>query len=265
MSELRDIQKGFARSVLHNETDAIAPWIVDDGIPALDRLGIYRNTARIGLTEALRIGFPAVNRLVGEAFFDMAAARFIRQAPPRSACLDEYGAGFPDFLQSLPEAASLRYLPDVARFEWQLGVAANARQAPVLDLMALADLPADTLDALRFAAHPSVSLLRLDFPADQIADAVLSGNDEAMAAIELDSGPVGLVIHRGPEGVAAERVELSCFPFLRSLFAGEELGVLFEDAAPDAAETLSRQFALGRISGFRTYGPGVAPTKEIIQ
>lgn len=249
MSELRDIQHRFARSVLHGEVDGIEPWIVEDGISPAGRLAIYRNTARIGLTEALRMSFPVVDRLVGEAFFDMAAARYLRADPPRSAWLDEYGAGFPEFLRSLPEAASLRYLPDVARFEWQLGVAANAPPVPPLGLIALAGLDAQRLEGLRLAPHPSVSLLSLDFPADRIADAVLSGDDDAMAAIDLDSGPAYLAVHRGPDGVTAERIDRSTFRFLGRLFAGEALGVLLADAWPDASAMLSREFALGRIAG----------------
>ena len=48
---------------------------IGSDLPPADRVGIYRNTARIGMTEALRLSFPAVERLVGADFFAMAAAR----------------------------------------------------------------------------------------------------------------------------------------------------------------------------------------------
>lgn len=251
MPDLRDLQRDFARFVLFGETDPIAAQIVEDGIAPTDRLEIYRNTARIGLTEALRLSFPAINRLVGEAFFEMAAARFVRAHPPRSACLDQYGADFPGFLAALPESAGLRYLPDVARFEWMLSMAAHAPDATSLDFGALAQVPPEQLDRLRFVPHPSVTLLRLEFPADQIADAVLSGDDEAMAAIDLHSLPIGLVVHRGPDGLASERVALAVHEFLQALFAGEALGALLVDEMPDFGEILARQFTLGRIIGFK--------------
>ena len=263
MPTLSDIQRGFARSILLGETDDIVAHVESDGIPAADRLGIYRNTARTVLTEALRLTFPAVDRLVGGAFFDMAAARFIRRHPPRRACLDDYGADFADFLASLEEAAELPYLPDVARFEWALGVAAQARDVPPLDLRALAGLGSELHGLLRFEPHPSATLLHLGFPADHIADAVLSGDETAMAAVDLRGGPVWLVVHRGPEGVAAERIALKSYRFLRRLFAGEELGALLTDDTPDAAETLGRQFALGRITGCTTSGS--LPGKETMQ
>lgn len=251
MPALRDIQRAFARAVLTGEPDAIAPHIVAGGIPPEHRVSIYRNTARIGMTEALRLGFPAVERLVGAAFFDMAAARFGRAHPPDSPCLNDYGAGFADFLAAMPECVALPYLPDVARFEWALNIAAHAADAPKLDMLALAGMDPILFGTLHFVPHPSLTLLSLAFPADRIADAVLSGDAAAMAAIDLAGGPVHLVVHRGPDGVSAEHVAPADHDFLQRLFAGEPLEALLHDA-PRAAEILAHQFALGRITGFAT-------------
>ena len=263
MPTLRDIQSGIAHGILLGETANIDDHIVGDGIPAADRLGIYRNTARTVLTEALRLTFPVVDRLVGTDFFDMAAARFIRGYPPGSACLDDYGAKFADFLASLKEASKLRYLPDVARFEWALDVAAHAPDLPTLDLLSLAGLNTEQQASVRFKSHPSTTLLLLDFPADQIADAVLAGDESAMASVDLGSGPVALIVHRGSGGVTAERIELRFLGFLRRLFAGDELSALLAENVPDAADILAQQFAHGRITGFATHQP--VPSGETIQ
>ena len=250
MPALRDIQRAFARGVLLGRPDEIAAHVITAGIPAANRLAIYRNTSRTVITGALRLTFPAVDRLGGTAFYDMAAARFIPAQPPITACLDDHGAGFADFLATMPEAAELRYLPDVARFEWALAVAARAPDVPPLNPADLADVVPSVHESLRFEPHPSVTVLHLAFPADSIADAVLSGDTGAMAAIDLADGPIRLVVHRGPNGVHAERVTPQAHNFLVQLFAGEALGPLLDGATPDAAAILAQQFMRGRLAGF---------------
>jgi hypothetical protein len=251
MRALHEFQQAFGRSVLSGGQDNLADLFVDDGVPAADRLRIYRNTARSVLTEALRLTYPAIDRLVGRDFFDMAAARFNTDQPPRSGYLNDYGATFPNFLAALPSAAALVYLPDVARFEWALSNAANAPDEPALDIMELAEVEPERHSSVGFEAHPSVHLLQLQFPADEIADAVISGDDRAMAAIDLSAGPIRVVVHRGPNGVEAERIDEATCRFLEKLFAGEPLGAVLDGAEVDAATLLAHQFAKGRLAGFR--------------
>jgi hypothetical protein len=234
MSALLELQRGFAAALLREEDDAVCAVIVDEGFSAAERLRIYRHTCRSTLIATLRMTYPALERLVGSEFFEIAAAQFVSEYPARGAYLNEYGAGFAAFLAAFRPAADLPYLADVARFEWALGIAANAIDAPTLSAAALASVSAARHASLRFEAHPSVSFLLLDHPADEIADAVLSGDDAAMAQVDLASGPVCLVVHRGSDGVQAQRLEPRAHDFLSRLCAGEPFGRLAE-AAPAAA------------------------------
>src|SRR5438093_9414260 len=175
MPGLLELQQLFARSMLREDEPLIQAHIVEDGFSAAERLRIYRNTFRSVLVASLRMSYPAVDRLVGRDFFDEAAREFAIAHAPRSGCLDDFGERFADFLAALPAASALAYLPHVARFEWALSVAAHAPDAPVLKADALAAVDAAAHGRLCFAAHPSVTLLDLAYPADEIADAVLSG------------------------------------------------------------------------------------------
>src|SRR6266852_4320296 len=136
MPALGEIQRAFGASLLFGDDSQLAVHVVEDGFTAAERLRIYRNSSRTVITEALRLTYPAVDRLVGRDFFDTAAEQFIVEYPPSSGYLNEYGREFADFLAALPSASPLRYLPDVARFEWALSGAANADDAPILDLAA---------------------------------------------------------------------------------------------------------------------------------
>jgi hypothetical protein len=250
MPALRELQQAFGAFMLSENADAVCSHIVEDGFSAADRAGIYRNTCRSVLIETLRMSYPAVERIVGRDFFDMAAEQFVVAHPPGSGYLNEYGVGFADFLGAFGPAGTLPYLPAVARFEWALSAAANAVDMPVLDPGALAAVDPEYHATLRFEPHPSVRFLALACPADQIADAVLSGDDAAMAQVDLSSGPVRLVVHRGPGGVEAQRLEPGAYDFLSRLCAGEALGSLLETAPAEAARLLAEALTKGHLTAF---------------
>jgi hypothetical protein len=246
---LLEVQRAFADALLEGD-EGVARHVVEAGLSATERLAIYRDSCRAGLTEALRLTFPALERIVGAEFFDMAAARFIRAHPCQSGCLDEYGAGLAEFLARFEPASSLPYLPDVARFEWALGVAANAEDARFLETRALEKVPAERHEALRFVPHPSLSVLVLAYPADEIADAVLSGDEGAMAQVDLASGRVRLVVHRGRGGVQAQRLDPLACKLLMRLCTGAPLGRLAEMAPRESPGLLARALAEGWFTAF---------------
>src|SRR6516165_10691627 len=98
MPTLRDIQRDVARSLLLPGDGAALAHIAEDVVGAAERFNIYRNNVTITLIGALRLAYPAVDKLVGPVFFCCAARAFIARYPPRTACLDDYGGEFPDFL-----------------------------------------------------------------------------------------------------------------------------------------------------------------------
>jgi hypothetical protein len=227
------------------------------------RLSIYRDTRIATLVNALRLSFPAVQRLVGAEFFEAAAREFIRAYPPASACLDDYGAGFAGFLRTFPPASGLAYLGDVAQLEWAVNLALHADDVAGLDLARLARLQQPTLSRLSFRAHPALTLLRLQFPVDAIWRAVLQRDQAAMAAIDLGEGPVHLMVERDTAGVQVHRLNPARWQFSARLCAGTPLYELVSEDAligeaalperrPDAdtAAWLAEHLALGRLVDF---------------
>jgi hypothetical protein len=250
MSALHELQQAFAAALFSEADCAVHSHIVDDGFAAAERLRIYRNSFISTVTAALRLTYPAVDRLVGHEFFDVVADRFIHTSPPSSAYLNEYGEGFADFLAQFEPARALTYLADVARFEWALSVAANAIDVPALEAGALAAVAPEDHSRVRFEPHPSVSLLLLDHPADEIADAVMSCDDAALADLDIFRGPVRLIIHRGAGGVESKRLESDAFIFLSRLCAGERLGQLLDDSPENAPALIAEQLTEGRLVTF---------------
>ncbi|HEX2940332.1 MAG TPA: DNA-binding domain-containing protein [Rhodopila sp.] len=256
MLTLHELQKGFRASLFGSGSAAILEAIVSDEIAAHDRLSVYRNTACTVLINSLRLTYPAVARLIGQDFFDMAAARFIKSCLPASGCLNDYGAAFPAFLEAMPEAADVPYLGDVGRYEWALSLAAHAPDVGTIDLMALASLDPERHQMLAFIPHPSVSLLELAFPADTIADAVIAEDAVAMAHIDLSSGPVRLIVHRDADGIQVERLQQPVHRFLQALFKGHSLKALTAYTDVDVTRCLAAQFTKSRIAGFMDCSAG---------
>jgi hypothetical protein len=241
---------GFAAALL--DPDRPAP----KGLPAR-RYAVYRNNVTASLIEALAAAYPAVRALVGAAFFDAAAAVFVRTHPPRDPLMILYGADFPDWLAAFPPAASVPYLADVARLERARLVALHAADAEPLPATALAALPPAALTGARLALHPSLGLVASHFPVVSIW-AQAKGRAPS-AAVDLSSGEVARVVRPALE-VTVAPVSRAAASFLGALRAGIGLGAAAEAAALrddfDLAGEIAALFAAGLVTAIDT---GEAP------
>jgi hypothetical protein len=247
MPTLLELQRAVYRGLVAGEDGPCAAHVVAEGIAGEARLNIYRNTFITNLTTALRLVYPAIRRLVGAPFFESAARFFIEAQPPQSAWLDEYGAGFPEFLTGFAPAASLLYLPGVARLEWAVNRAFHATDAAPLDLSDLDAIAAVDHSYIAFVPHASVGLVAADYPVDAIWRAILAEDDAAIAAIDLAAGRVWLMVERNPPGVEVLRLPEPEWRFLSELCASRPLQEAI-DAAPeiDAVSLLAGHLASGR-------------------
>jgi len=251
MPTLLEVQRAVGRSIIASDDAPAARYVFADGVPPRARLGIYRNNFVSNVTTALRLSYPAIHRLVGAEFFEGAAHIFISAEPPRRADLDAYGEGFPEFLAGFAPARALPYLASVARLEWAVNRALHAPDMEPLDLSRLAAIAAAEHGHVAFLPHPSVSLVAADHPVDEVWRAVLAEDDHAMGAINLDAGPVRLLVERRATGVEVTRLEAPAWRLAAALCASRALQTAI-DAAPDvdAAALLTEHLAAGRLIGF---------------
>ncbi len=244
---LLELQTRIGRAVLGGDIAELAEIIESDGLDAAARLGIYRNHAFATLGAALKATFPVVCRLVDERFFAYAAHEYLREHPPRSHCLVEYGADFPVFLAGFQPCKDLPYLADVARFEWALHIASIVREAPSLQMTALAAIPADTAASVGFRLQPSVSYFTSPWPVDAIWQA---NQKSEVPPVDLASGGTSLEIRRADEAAAWRRLDLGTFAFRTALVGGLVLAAAIavatqKDPKFDAITALRRVFAEG--------------------
>ena len=260
MPSLREVQHAVRRSLLQDADSDAAALIVGAGLAPTRRLSVYRTTIFAALGNALRLSFPAVHRLVGAELFEGAAHVFASEQPPRCADLNAYGAAFPDFLQRFEPAATLAYLADMARLEWAVNRALHAPDAQAIDVSQLAAVAPSDQDRVCFVAQPSISLLRSSFPVDAIWRAVLQQDDAAIAAIDLDSMPACLMVHRLADEVDVERLEQGAWRFASALFSGTPLGAALDAAQGiDGPALLADHLIAGRFTAFHIAAPEPMP------
>jgi hypothetical protein len=226
MLALREVQTAFRAALISSDDVITAELIADDGLPPSIRLGIYRNNVFSSLKQALIDAYPVVCRLVDERFFLYAADRFIRRHPPRQACLFRYGESFADFLANFPPSRHLVYLPDVARLEWLMNVAAHAENVSPLPASALASITQTDAADLVLRLDPSIGLLRSDWPVDRIWQA---NQHDADPDVSFDLGPNGasIEVRRYGNSIVFRLLDPASYAFREAVASGRRL----EDAA----------------------------------
>jgi hypothetical protein len=248
---LLELQRAMRASLVIRDDCGISAHVVPGAFTPAERMDIHRNTFASVLTTALRLSYPAVHLLVGAKFFEGAARIFIRDHPPTSACLDDYGEEFPGFLSDFEPAVSLPYLPDVAALERAVIRALHASDADPLDPHRLAALAEHDRARVRFAPRPSVGLVRGDHPADLIWRAVLEQDDAALSAIDPGPGQAWLLVERLATGVEVRRMSESAWGFTSALCAGRPLAAALDEARDfDASALLADHLAAGRFIDF---------------
>lgn len=243
-----DYQDQFSGALLNPDVPAPDGVIRPDGTPASKRFDVYRNNVVVSLSEALGDAFPVIKALVGDAFFKAMAGVYVRQSPPKSPLIMFYGADFAPFLEGFAPAASLPYLPDMARLEHARRVAYHAADDPSADLTPLGAMDEPTLLALRFtfqaathiiaSAHPIFSIWRFNSTDDKTP--IATGGEDVLI-----TRPTNTVEMRTlPPGGAA---------FLQALMAGDTLSAAAETALAtddsfDLSANLNGMFGAGIIS-----------------
>jgi hypothetical protein len=219
---------------------ALAGQDVPPGVTAVGdlerRFSVYRNTVTHSLIAALSQRFSVVRRIVGSEFFDAMAAVFVSVHPPRTPLIHAYGADFPAFLATFPPAATLPYLPDVARIEVMRGQAYHAADAVPMSGDAISTALGSAPDSAVLTLHPSLHISISDFP---VVSIWRMNQPNATPFTPEPSAEAALVFR-----AAEDAVVLAVTPALAAIAAAMQdaspLGAVAEDHAPDAiAQALS--------------------------
>ena len=204
--------------------------------PGAVGLRVHRNTVLGTISNALRLSHTAVDRLVGEAFFDRMAVDFARAAPPRAPQLDDYGAGFAAFINGFPGTGALPYLGELARFEWRLAELGRLCVAPDGG-------PRLTLEGgaqLQFVAPLRTHAAR--YPVDELRRAILAEDTGVLAAVDLVPREYHYALWRTTDGVKVRALSAPSARFVDAALAGADgPAALAAAAAAEAVNATERK------------------------
>lgn len=254
MPTLPELQARFMRGILDGDHDSALGLIRTQTGCAAERIGIYVNNAASNFEESLRLSFPAVLRLVGDAYFSQCVSGYRRRYPSRSGDLQHTGASFAEFMGELHRDGEYRYLEDIARLEWLYQEALVAADHGPLDLGRLAAVLPDRYDELCFSLHPAAQLFASDFPALDIWEANVSAAEPKV--IDLSQGSQRVLVARTRGRVEFYRLAPCEYRFLEALrsnatFATALRLALDYDAEFDAGAALRRFVLIDAIVEFK--------------
>lgn len=242
----------------HGLLDADFPTPADvvgpaKGKKANKRYNVYRNNVIVGLTEALMAAYPVVNLLVGEEFFRAMTPVFVRQVPPRTAMLAEYGKDYPDFLAGFEPVQDVPYLADVARLEQAWLQSYHSADTDPMDPAMLQSVPQDRLGEIVFEFHPACRLVCSDYPIHSIW-AAHKQDDPAARMEQIEMKAEHVLLSRPHLDISVIALPFGGGAFIQALMDGQNLAQAAERAAEhnddfDLAQNLGGLLECGALLG----------------
>jgi len=246
-----DFQNTFALGLL-------APTPLTDS----KRFAVHRNNFYVGLVEALRARFPAVQDAVGSQFFAALARDYAADHPPDSPLMMNYGESFPDYIEAFPPLSDYPWMGDMARVECAMTHSYHAPDATPLLPTAFSSLAADDLGQLRLTLHPAVRLVPSRFPVVSL----WKRNTVQASQIELDAALAQTALICRPHyDVTVKALNTAGGVFLRALQGGRTLADSLDQAAAvdpafDVTSHLHTLIADGLVTHFALHPATESPS-----
>jgi hypothetical protein len=239
MPALRELQSQFLASLFDENDASVSALVREDGIDVVERLHVYRINLREGFLDALRIGFPVIEKLVGPDYFRQLAFELQQAHPSRSGNLHHIGEPFAPFLRERFKGTQYECFGDVAALEWAQQEAQIAPEAEAIGVEAFHDIAPEHYEGLTFEFHPACRFVPSAFPILHIwrANQAETSSDER---IDLRAGGENVLVLRTPECVELHALPHAQFTLFETLNRRHPLG-----AALDAAQTVDPDFDLG--------------------
>jgi hypothetical protein len=154
----------------------VEAWVCgDERLGAVERLEVYARMYRFRLLDCLAGDFPAVHAVVGHERFHALVSDYLECHPSTSRSVRLLGRFLPDFLEGHSLGTEHFHVADLARFEWALLEAFDARDAEPLAPERLKTLPVDRWPDLRLTLAPSLRIVEARAPVQEVWAAVTAG------------------------------------------------------------------------------------------
>ncbi|MGH7814413.1 MAG: HvfC/BufC family peptide modification chaperone [Candidatus Binataceae bacterium] len=205
----------------------------DERLPAFERVSIYANMYFYRLLDVLKDDFPATLKAIGDANFHNLVTGYLLEYPPTEPSVHYCGRHLAAHLRGHPLREKFPYLADLAALERALVESFQAADAAPLDAAAMRSIPAPDWPALRFAMHPAVAILTLDWRVSESVRAVENGSESGPVM----RGPARTVVWRHNCRVFHRDLEPSEAGALDAASRGEPFARICEVVGADAGQS----------------------------
>ena len=213
--------------------------VIEDSstMTAAERLEIYANAYYWRLVEILAGDYPTLQRILGFEVFDRICRAFLHAHPSRHYSLSQLGRPFADWLRAHAmdgeePLAQRDLLADVARIEWAMEEVFDAEHAEPLSAESVAALAPEAFADMRLRVVPGFRLLTLDYPANELIEALREQADDDTKTPELpDPQPSYVVVYRSGFIVYRVSIDALQYAILEGLAGGKSLGETLEVCA----------------------------------
>ena len=199
----------------------------DERLSALERLDVYANMYFFRLLDCLAEDFPGIHAVVGHQRFHGLVGDYLTIHPSEHPSVRMLGRALGDFLETHPLSGEFSYLPDLARFEWDLLGAFDAADAEPLAAERLQQLAPGDWPALRLVLTPSLRILEARAPVQEVWSAATEGRELPTIA----SQPTALRIWREDLRVLHRTIDSLELTALRAAERGERFAAMCDAAA----------------------------------
>lgn len=240
MQQLPDYQNSFYQAIFNNNPSLLqkAIGMIED---FEERFRIYSNNIFSSLKNVLRDDFPVCYRILGEEKFNQAAFNFVRNFPPESGSLLQYGQKFPVFVAAMfPE---MPHVKEIAAIEWARKELYYTDDTCPLDTGLLASISEDQHDSLTFGFPNATMFMKSELSLKKLWEGANVAGGETPA-----HSPSYLLMMRSRYQVYLYWLEADEHEFCSSLYGGETLGLAYQKASEinpefNLAEALSMAFS----------------------
>src|SRR5271167_4258070 len=214
----------------------IAP---NDRLTSFERLEIYNRQYWFRLMDALSEDFQGLRAILGAKRFRAMAKAYLTDCPSRSFTLRDLGSRLSLWLGSHPEwvRPNDRLARDMARLEWAHIEAFDAAELPALK-------PGDLASegpVLRLTLQPYITVLKLEYPADDILLAArkrqrfyTAPSGGGVPIKNAHPEEVFLAVHRADFSVHYKRLEQEAYLLISAIRDGLSLSDALDFAFADS-------------------------------
>lgn len=214
-TNLAGLQQDFQDYLLGHSDAVIAAVAPHDRLPASDLLGVYRYAYTQRLVEALATDFPGLHGLLGADRFAALARGYVARHPSQNPSLRWLGQALVGYLESnaVPDLPPLA--ADMARFDWAVAQAFDARDETPLTMADVLALPPAAWESFRLTFAASVSIFAGDAALGDLRRALLR---DTPLPTEASGAQCSWLVWRQAEDVqfrAAAASERVCFDHMQ--------------------------------------------------